>query len=152
MIKVIFHQEDAQIKIAVEGDRAAIQIFSQSGIGQASFEIVSEELPKKLVMRFYLRGLEELRFAYDETIVTTSLSSTGENDIRQSISRAAGQPLSAQIIMPDSPYWMKMRVVSSDNFRPQIPLQNGYIEVEAPEDFLKGRHRQASLQWVDFFR
>jgi len=151
MIRVISHKEDTQIKVDVEEGSALIEIFSPKGIGQAEFEIVSQELPKKLVMRFHLRGLEELRFAYDATVVTTALASTGENDIRQSI-QGGSDAIAAQTIMPNSPYWMKMRVVASDNSRSQIPLQNGYIEVEAPKDFLKGGNRKASIQWVDFFR
>jgi len=152
MIQIVSQNEDAQIKVDVGKDSALIEIFSPKGIGQAEFEIVSQDLPKKILMRFHLRGLEELRFAYDETVITTSLASTGENDIRQSIKRKGDQQIAAQAIMPNSPYWMKTRVVSPDNSRPQIPLQNGYIDVEAPEDFLKGGHRKASIHWIDFYR
>jgi hypothetical protein len=45
-----------------------------------------------------------------------------------------------------------MRVVSSDGRNNKIPLQHGYIEVEVPEHFLKGSHRQATIHWIDFYR
>jgi hypothetical protein len=148
MIKVISQQDDAQIKVGTEGERAFIQIFSASGIGQAGFELTSRKLPRRLVMRFYLRGLEELRFAYGETVVTASLSSSGEPEIRQRVSKAGERPVEAQTIAADSRYWMKLRVVSQS----KIPLQDGYIEIEAPEDFLQSGIRQASIRWIDFYR
>jgi hypothetical protein len=129
-----------------------IEIFSESGIGSAVIEVTSEVSPKKIIMRFHLRGLEALRFSYDENVVTASLSSTSVPQIRQSFSRAGERPIKETAIAADSPYWMKMRVVSSDGAHDKIPLQNGYIEVEAPEDFLKNWHRQAAIQWIDFYR
>jgi hypothetical protein len=148
MVKVMSHKEDARLQARVDSDGVIIEIFSASGIGQADFELVSEQMPKRIELRFHLRGLEELRFAYDEIIVTSSLSSTGEQGIRQSLSRAGEKPIEAQTITANSPYWMKLRVVSQS----KIPLQDGYIEVEAPEHFLKNGTRKASIQWIDFYR
>jgi len=39
-----------------------------------------------------------------------------------------------------------MRVAS----RGKIPLRDGYIEVEAPEDFLQSGARKAAIHWTDF--
>jgi len=148
MIKVISQKDDAQIQIAVDHERALIQIFSAGGIGHAGFEITSRELPQHIALRLHLRGLEELRFAYDETVVTVSLSSTGEQDVQQSVSRVGEGPVKAQTVTANSEYWMKLRVVSKS----KIPLQDGYIEVEAPKAFLQSGMRQASIHWIDFYR
>jgi len=146
MIKVISHQDDARLQTRVTDDDVSIDIFSASGIGQAAFEFVSAQMPKRIIMRFHLRGLEELRFAYGETIVSASIASTGEQGIRQSMSRAGERPM--ETLTSSSSFWMKMRVASRD----QIPLREGYIEVEAPEDFFKSGARKASIDWIDFYR
>jgi len=148
MLKIISQKDDAQIQIAVDHERAVIQIFSASGIGHAGFEITSQELPKQITLRFHLRGLEELRFAYDETVATASLASTGEPRIHQSVSRAGEKPVQAQTVAANSEYWMKLRIVSKS----KIPLQDGYIEVEAPAHFLASAARQATIHWIDFYR
>ena len=145
MIKVISHKDDSRFHVRVDGDKAIIEIFSESGIGDAAFEFIDQPMPKQLAMRFHLRGLEELRFAYGETVVTVALSSTGDNDIRQSINRAGGESVATQAA---SPYWMKLRLASRD----KIPLREGYIEVEAPEDFFASGARKISIQWIDFYR
>ncbi len=152
MLKVNTAKPEARIKVEADNEIAVIEIFSESGIGSATIEMASEALPKKIIMRFHLRGLEELRFSYDETAITASLSSTNAPQIRQSFSRTGEMPIKETTIAADSPYWMKMRAVSSDGAHDKIPLQNGYIEVEAPEHFLKGRHRQATIHWIDFYR
>jgi len=146
MLKVVSHKDDARLEVRGNDTNAVIEIFSASGIGQAEFELVSPEMPKRIIMRFHLRGLEELRFAYGETVVLASIASMGDNGVRQSMSRAGEKPL--QTLTANSPFWMKMRLVARD----KIPLHEGYIEVEAPEDFLKSGARKASIQWIDFFR
>jgi len=145
MVKVISHKDDARLQTRVNDDDVIIDIFSASGIGQAAFEFVSAQMPKRILMRFHLRGLEELRFAYGETVISASISSTGDNDIHQSISRAGGEFVATQAT---SLYWMKLRVASRD----KIPLREGSIEVEAPEDFFASGARQATIQWIDFYR
>lgn len=152
MLKVNAAKPDARFKVEVDNENAVIEIFSESGIGSATIEVTSENLPKKIIMRFHLRGLEELRFSYDETVITASLSSTNVPQIRQSFSRAGERPIKEAAITADSPYWLKICLVSSDGAPDKIPLQNGYIEAEAPENFLKGGHRQATMHWIDFYR
>jgi hypothetical protein len=146
MLKVVSHKDDARLEVRGNGTAVIIEIFSASGIGQADFELVSPEMPKRLIMQFHLRGLEELRFAYGETLVSASIASTGEHGIRQNMSRAGER--SVEALTSNSPFWMKLRVASRD----PIPLREGYIEVEAPEDFLKSTMRKASIHWIDFYR
>lgn len=148
MIRVISHNAEARFKVAVEADGAVIEIFSPQGIGQAAFEITAPNAPEKILLRFHLRGLEELRFAYHETVVTASMTSSDKHDIRQNLSRAGEKPANPQVISSSSPFWMQIRVKS----RGAIPLREGYIEVEAPADFLQSGARQASIQWIDFYR
>jgi hypothetical protein len=149
MLKTISTTQDAQLIIDDRDEVTRIQVQSKSGIGHADLEITSEKLPERIVLQFRLRGLEELRFAYGKTVVTGSISSTDSNKIRQSVGASGGRQ---ENITSGSPYWMKMRIVSSGTSQSKIPLRYGYIEVEAPEDFLKGNYRKFSIHWVDFFR
>jgi hypothetical protein len=149
-INVVSHKQDAQITIDADGERAVIQIVSPSGIGNAEFEITSRTLPKKIVLQFHLRGLEQLEFAYDKTVVIGSVSSAQGNVIRQ-YRRDSGSN-EAQDVLPNSRYWMKIDLVAQAGSAKTIPLQNGTIEVEAPEDFAQGQHRRFSVQWIDFYR
>jgi len=149
VVTVISVTADAQIIINSNDDGAYIQVLSQSGIGHADLEIISETVPKRLILQFHLQGLEELRFVYGESVVTGSISSTESNRVHQSVHASGGKP---EIITSKSSYWMPMRLVSQDTTQIKIPLQDGYIEIEAPEDFLKSKHRRFSIHWVDFFR
>jgi hypothetical protein len=147
MVKIISRQDDARLATRLENEAAIIEIFSASGIGAAVFEFIPGLLPPKILLRFHLRGLEELRFAYGETEVKASIASTSDNAIRQSISRAGEKPM--EMLTANSPFWMKLRVASRDQ---KIPLREGYIEVEAPADFLRSGARQVKIHWIDFYR
>jgi hypothetical protein len=148
MLKAISNKADARIKVSMSQDTARVDIFSESGIGNADIEITSKALPQQIVFRFHLRGLEELRFAYGNTVVTASLSSSEQHEVRQSLSRTGEMPIESQVLASNSTYWMKVRDVSLD----KIALQDGYIEVEVPEDFLVSGIRRASIRWIDFYR
>jgi hypothetical protein len=80
------------------------------------------------------------------------LSSTNAPQIRQSFSRAGERSVKETTIAVDSSYWLNMRAVSSDGAHDAIPLQNRYIAAEAPQDFLKGGYRQATIHWIVFYR
>ena len=146
MLKIVAQKNDAQLQVHGSDENVAVDIFSASGIGQAEFEWLSPEMPKQLVMQFHLRGLEELRFEYGEIVITASIASTGERGIRQSMQRAGEVPVHA--LTPSSPFWMKIRVAS----RNPISLNERFITVEAPEDFLTGGARHVTIHWIDFYR
>lgn len=147
MVKIVSHQNDARLQIRLQQNAAIIDIFSESGIGEAAFEFIPDSLPPKILLRFHLRGLEELRFAYGETVISAAISSTGEHAIQQSLSRAGERQM--ETLTASSPFWMKLRVVSREQ---KIPLRDGYVEVEAPADFLRSGARNATIHWIDFYR
>jgi hypothetical protein len=33
-----------------------------------------------------------------------------------------------------------------------IPLEEGYFEIEAPSDFFTGEYDEFAISWVDFYR
>jgi hypothetical protein len=139
---------DARVTASGDARQAVVEIFSPSGIGGASVEITSAAVPQTIVLRLHLRGLEELRFSYGDTTIAASLSSAGDNTTQQTY-RGNGQE---QTIAEGSPYWMNVRLVPADGSPAAIPLQKGYIEVEAPPDFLAHGQTKFAIQWIDFYR
>lgn len=130
--------EDAvTVEIGADGQTAVFDITSPSGIGSAEIELLSGEWPGEIRLRYHLRGLEEMRFAYDDVQVTVSVSRTGTGEIRQQVS-VAGQP--AQPITADSPYWLPYQR-ESDTF-----------EFLLPADFYQVAPAAFSLNWIDFYR
>jgi hypothetical protein len=148
VLKASADRPDARVTVATDPQQAVVEVFSPSGIGSAKVEITSATLPQTIMLRLHLRGLEELRFTYGDTIITASLSSTGDNATQQT-HRSAGQE---QAIVEGSPYWMNVRLAPTGGSPAAIPLENGYIEVEAPRDFLANRQTKFAIQWVDFYR
>jgi hypothetical protein len=139
---------DTRVAMGADAQRAVVEVFSPSGVGRAAVEITSVALPQTIMLRLHLRGLEELRFTYGETTVIASLSSAGDNTTHQTV-LGAGQE---QAIAAGSPYWMNIRLVPGRGSPATIPLQDGYIEVEAPKDFLARGQTKFAIQWVDFYR
>ena len=148
VLKASADRPDARVTVGADGGRAVVEVFSPSGIGGAEVEITSVALPQTIVLRLHLRGLERLRFTYGDTTVTASLSSAGDNAANQTY-QGAGQE---QTIAEGSPYWLSVRLVPTGGSPASIPLESGYIEVEAPKDFLARGQTKFAIQWIDFFR
>ena len=125
------------VEIGEAGQTAVFDITSPSGIGGTEVELLSGAWPGEIRLRFPLRGLEEMRFAYDEVQVTASVSSTGAGEVRQSVS-LAGQP--AQPITAVSPFWMPYQ------------RENDAFVFQLPADFYPAAPAAFSLNWIDFYR
>jgi hypothetical protein len=149
--KIVPHSQDSRVTAELAGEEAIIQIFSDGGIGSADVAVISGKLPKKITMQFHLRGLERLRFAYNQSIVEVSLSNGEGSNPFEAVVREGNATVS-EPITPDSPYWIKVRLVPSNASPATIPLQEGYIEVEVPPSFWAEQNRQFSIQWIDFYR
>jgi hypothetical protein len=145
-------KEDARITVHVEEDRAYLDIFSASGIGSADLEVTSQMMPSQIIMRFHLRGLEELRLSYHEAVITATLPSTKADEIRQTFNEAGAASTAARPLAPHHPQWMKIRIVPQAGAPAAVPLQQGYIEVEVPQSFIAGGHRRVTIHWIDFYR
>lgn len=141
-------QGNPQIVFSITSSTAIIDIMSPTGIGGAAIEKTGGQWPLKVAMRFHLKGLEDLKFTYGARTMAVSVSSTGDNAVRESA--IIGD--SETPIKNDSPYWMAVNIVSKDGSPGKIPLEDGTIEVTAPADFLQGDNAQFSIEWIDFYR
>lgn len=153
------HAED-RLTATAHGEVLRIEVWSPKGIGAGTF---AGELPaatRCVVLRLHLRGLENLRFEYVRqpqrsqsvtggVAVAVALASGDSSRVREELwtSGEAGMPIGA-----DSPYWMPVRLCAADGRPAATPQPDGWIEVDAPRDYLAGRNRGFDVKWVDFYR
>ena len=139
---------DAEVTTTVSGDTAIVDIRSPRGIGGATVGL-GKVAVKRVVLRLHLKGLENLRFQYGDTVVQGELPSHGLPEPRESVATTAA---SERPIGPNSPYWMKMTIVPEGNAAARIPLESGAIEVEAPAAFIESGATSFTVSWIDFYR
>ena len=137
-----------ELTVTVQDETTFIDVHSQSGIGSASVELVSGTSPQNIVLRLYLRGLEQFRLLYDGTVVTTEMAGNDIDSVIQNVTSAEG---GEQSITPDNLLWLGIRIVSGEA-EPHIPLDQGHFEITLPKDFLGDGRRSFSIEWIDFYR
>lgn len=121
------------------GQTLLLEITSPTGIGSASITLGEGVVPRDIVVRLHLAGLEQITFAYAGATVQGSLSSVGEPAVRQEVLLpGAAAP---EAIDEDSPYWLTI-----------ASLDEGGFDVRVPEDFLASGARAFALSWIDFYR
>jgi hypothetical protein len=136
-------------EVALQDDELFIDIYSESGIGSAEILFPSQTRPANVILRMHLNGLEQLQMSYDDLVIQASVASSPPHIVRQRVRREEGELK----IEASSPYWMDINLVSGDAKVPaEIPLEDGYFEVDVPEDFLIGQYERVMLSWIDFYR
>jgi hypothetical protein len=129
------------------GSETLFDVRSETGIGSADVEQTSGESPTKNLIRLYLGGLEEFDFEYDGTVVIISVSSHGDQIVSERVRTAGSEEIP---IGPGSPYSMTVRAVAGPASGDRS--STGYFEVQAPQDYILGKHRAFSMRWIDFYR
>jgi len=143
VIEVDVRKDGDVVETAVVGDAIIFDIYSQIGIGDAVIKRSRGEWPETILFRVYLTGLEEFKFAYGDTVVTTSVSSTDDYMVLTSTSQNGEE----RPVSKDSPYYMPVR-----NEAESSSLEEGYFEIKAPADFFAGEYDSFAISWVDFYR
>ena len=69
--EVVPHKPETAIAYRLEGDAVIFDIFSQSGIGGADVSLTAGKMPRQMLLRFHLKGLESLQFAYPEATASS---------------------------------------------------------------------------------
>jgi hypothetical protein len=142
-VTVVLRKSDDSATITSMPDQVVIDFVSPSGMGGATAVIEPGPLPKAILLRFELKGLEGLDFSYGQTQIHVAVPNNGGTPM-ESVTELG---TSAVYIAPDSPYWMP---VTRSNSAPNAP--GAYIQVAVPDDFIDGGLRAFSVQWVDFYR
>ena len=78
-------------------------------------------------------------------------ASAGGNDVGNIIESATLAEGGERPIIPDSPLWLDIRIVSGQA-APQTSLDQRHFEIRLPKGLLQEGRRSFSIRWVDFFR
>ena len=127
---------DPVITFSTTNDMLLIDITSPTGIGGATIEKNSRQWPPQIVMRLRVKGLENFKFRYADTTIEVSVSSHGDNAVRE----VYEQPGKKGTVSPGDPYWIA------------VTPGEGYFDLEAPADFLKSGENKFTIEWIDFYR
>ncbi len=141
-----------EVSVETEEDSVIFELFGERGIGAASIAVIVGDLPPAVALKFHLKGLEELRFAYGETEVLVSVTSSQGNAVRESVIFGSEGVDQETQITAESPYWMDVVILQEDGSPGTFPLDDGVIMVAVPEDFISGVYDSFQIRWIDFYR
>ena len=134
---------DDRVILTVDSDRLIVDVYSQSGIGSAVISLDSGAMPHPVVMRFHLAGLEQMTFGFNDTVVTASVSSHGDEQVLRNAT-IDDKPVDVTL---RGPYWMDVKHESlSDD------PAGGYFQVTAPQAFYDSGATMFLIAWIDFYR
>jgi hypothetical protein len=124
---------DPIITFSTIAEMLLIDVTSPTGIGGAAIEKTAGQWPPRIVMRLRVKGLEGFKFRYADTIIDVSVSSHGDQAVREE-SNTSGT------LQPGDMEWIA------------VTPGEGYFDLEAPANFLKSGENQFTIEWIDFYR
>lgn len=133
---------DNVVTATMDGERLLVDVQSASGIGSAGVRAADGEMPSAVLMRFHLRGLEQMTFAFGGAIIKLSVPSGGDRPVMQSVVEGGQE----RAITPESPYWMDVTQTTADGSTENI------FEVAAPPAFSSSPNANFTIGWIDFYR
>lgn len=139
--------ETAIIIDTPDENTAVFDIVSNTGIDKATVTRISDTWPETLMLRFHLNGLENLDFNYTDINIKVEISSLGDNEIRQSVTKNG----LTEIINTDSEFWLPI-LISPTQGDTTIPLEAGTIDVRIPPAFYARNPESFTISWIDFYR
>lgn len=141
-LQIATDKPDNVVTATVGGDRLQVDVQSASGIGSAGVRAADGQMPPAVTMRFHLRGLEQMTFAFGNTIVKLSVPSGGDRPVTQSVvDQGQESP-----ITPESPYWMEVARTAADGSADRA------FEVTSPQAFADAPTANFTIGWIDFYR
>ncbi len=120
------HAETRKIKITAKNNAVVFEVRDQFGIGKGSLISKNRKWPHKVILRFYLSGLEGLN-------AKIKGKTFAKEELKIRMLDSKGNPLKGRHLLKGSK---------------KIP---GYFEVELPQRKLMGA-RKIELRWIDFYR
>ena len=120
------HAETRKIKIIEKTDSVVFEVRDQFGIGKGSLISKNKKWPDKVILRFYLSGLEGLT-------AKIKGKTLAEEELKIRMLDSKGNSLKGRYLLKGSK---------------KIP---GYFEIELPQSKLMDT-RQIELRWIDFYR
>jgi hypothetical protein len=145
--KVTTKRDDDRVDVKAERGKATFSVRSPFGISHAAIERAGAGWPDAVVLRLYLKGLENFRVTTDKVKIEASVSSQG-GKVRWWRDGKEDVPFDAK-----SPYWMDIRMIGGDGKPAKaIPLKDGYFEMQLPKALFEGNPKSITVNWIDFYR
>lgn len=149
LFKITTKRPADKIEVMASADTTVISVRSPGGIGQAVIERVEEKWPQKTVVRLHLTGLESFQVSNGKSMLSVSVSSHAD---RRRI-RVWKDDMEASPLESKDQLWIDVRILD-ENSKPteNLPLKNGYFELQMPKAFFEENPRSITLHWIDFYR
>lgn len=141
-VQVATDKPDNRVAVTSDADRLIVDVVSPSGIGNAGVRMATGAMPPTVLMRFHLRGLEQMTLAFGDAVVKLSVPSGG-GPVLQSVIEAGQE----RAIGPDSPYWMAVTQAA-----PPDGSDSVLFEVTSPPAFAASPPASFTVGWIDFYR
>jgi hypothetical protein len=135
-------KEDNVVTATMDGERLLVDVQSASGIGSAGIRAADGQMPPAVLMRFHLRGLEQMTFAFGDAIVKLSVPSGGDRPVTQSVVEQGQE----SPITPESPYWMEAAQMTAEGSADSV------FEITSPPAFSTSPTASFTIGWIDFYR
>lgn len=135
-----------QTAMSEENGSIVVDIVSTGGIGSARMVATDS---RDVILRFRLRGLEELRVMTSDSTWVITVSSAAPDSIRQVLTAGAGLPAT---LRADDPLWISVKAVPGREKMPPSLFTSGFYQIILPVRLADSRRSGVLLSWVDFFR
>lgn len=147
--KITTKRDTDKCVVTVEKQSTIFSLHSPLGISQASIERTADRWPENVGLRLHLNGLERFQIQSGETSLNASVSSQKPHTpVRLWKNTEEDKPLDST-----SPLWMEIRSLGSDGTpATEIPLKNGYFEMQLPKTLLDSNPQSITVSWIDFYR
>lgn len=147
--KITTRRDNDRVDVETETEKTIFSIKSPFGISHAVFERANEKWPDAVLLRLYLKGLENFKITGGELKLEGSVSlQEGKPVVRFWKDGKEDAPLDAK-----SPCWIDVRILGSDGEpAEELPLQDGYFEMALPKALFKGNPKSITVNWIDFYR
>ena len=145
--KITTKRDNDRVEAKTENDKTIFSIHSPFGISNAVVERTNEKWPEAVVLRLHLKGLENFQVSNGKVTLAAAVSSQ-DGKVRLWKDSKEDSPLDST-----SPFWMELRMVGGDG-KPakDIPLKDGYFEMQLPKALFEGNPKSITVNWIDFYR
>lgn len=151
-VEMVKSKDSAVIHPADSGAdlQTVLEIRSESGIGECVIHCEANRWPDRMVLRFALRGMEQIVFRIGNRKWQGAVSST-DGEVRWSMQQA-DEP--EQTLDPGHLDWCPIRVVIGSSTIPiRVPLEEAeQWEIKVPKRWLNENPESIRVAWIDFYR
>lgn len=136
---------DDSIQAKSDNGVMILEVRSNSGIGRGAVSLTRGHWPEKVVLRFYLSGLESLGITSGKRRLSGSVLSHSGNTKRLDLNedgKKGPQDPGTKIVVCDA----------SGKAVQGMPPDGGYFEIAVPKPLLESGSKRLELSWIDFFR